>query len=221
MSVLTVHQAPQEFLPERKWLGLYNVMLRPRTQAVIQIDEADLAPIQRVFPEELMNIVFSYLSPYNLGRAACVCKQWKHLCEHSRHWEAACREAFGTCHKDVACSQQLVRQRYRSSWQRLFLEVPHLRFEGLYVSRNTYIRQGVAEWRREKTCHLVTYFRYFRFFRDGTLLYRTSPMTVKQVAKSMMRNPCQVGTSKQHKYEQHVHTGRYVIKVGARQFAWQ
>jgi hypothetical protein len=44
----------------------------------------------------------------------------------------------------------------------MFLESPHLRFEGLYVSRNTYIRQGVSEWKREKTCHLVTYFRYFR-----------------------------------------------------------
>jgi hypothetical protein len=44
----------------------------------------------------------------------------------------------------------------------MFLESPHLRFEGLYVSRNTYIRQGVAEWKRERTCHLVTYFRYFR-----------------------------------------------------------
>lgn len=50
----------------------------------------------------------------------------------------------------------------RGSWKRMFLESPHLRFEGLYVSRNTYIRQGVSEWKREKTCHLVTYFRYFR-----------------------------------------------------------
>lgn len=95
----------------------------------------------------------------------------------------------------------------------MFLQTPHLRFEGLYVSRNTYIRQGVAEWRREKTCHLVTYFRYFRFFPDGTLLYRTSPNTVKQVAKSLQRNPCQHGTRTAAKYEQHVHTGRYVIKV--------
>lgn len=41
----------------------------------------------------------------------------------------------------------------------MFLQAPHLRFEGLYVSRNTYIRQGAVEWKREKTCHLVTYFR--------------------------------------------------------------
>jgi F-box protein 9 len=96
----------------------------------------------------------------------------------------------------------------------MFLESPHLRFEGLYVSRNTYIRQGVAEWKRERTCHLVTYFRYFRFFQDGTLLYRTSPHTVKTVAKSLVRNPCQHGTRPANKYEQHVHTGRYVIKGG-------
>lgn len=31
------------------------------------------------------------------------------------------------------------------SWKRWFLEQPHLRFDGLYVSRNTYIKTGVAE----------------------------------------------------------------------------
>jgi F-box protein 9 len=51
----------------------------------------------------------------------------------------------------------------------MFLDSPHLRFDGLYVSRNTYIRQGVAEWKREKTCHLVTYFRYFRCAARGVL----------------------------------------------------
>jgi F-box protein 9 len=97
----------------------------------------------------------------------------------------------------------------------MFLDSPHLRFQGLYVSRNTYIRQGVAEWKREKTCHLVTYFRYFRFFPDGTLLYRTSPQTVIKVAKSMLGNPCQHGVRPAAKYDQHVHSGRYVIKVSS------
>lgn len=112
-----------------------------------------------------------------------------------------------------AC-QALVRASFRSSWRRLFLESPHLRYEGLYVSRNTYVRQGVAEWRRERTVHLVTYFRYWRFFPDGTLLYRTSPLTIAKVAKSMARNPSTAGGSKaQLKHEQHVHSGRYVVKV--------
>lgn len=102
----------------------------------------------------------------------------------------------------------------RGSWRRLFLECPHLRFDGLYVSRNTYIRQGVSEWKRDKgSCFLVTYFRYFRFFPDGTLLYRTSPLTVGKVAKSLMRNPCQAQQNQKF-WDQHVFSGRYVIKVG-------
>lgn len=28
----------------------------------------------------------------------------------------------------------------------MFLERPHLRFDGLYVSRNTYIKRGLVEW---------------------------------------------------------------------------
>eukprot|EP00878_Enallax_costatus_P024541 GHUV01026194.1.p1 GENE.GHUV01026194.1~~GHUV01026194.1.p1 ORF type:complete len:277 (+),score=60.16 GHUV01026194.1:176-1006(+) len=219
MSVLTLQQ-PVEVLQSRPWLALYGVMLRPRRQAA-HLEEADLAPIQRLFPEEMMNTIFSYLGPYELGRAACVCRQWRHLSEHHKHWQAACQQAYGACHKDVTCSQDLVRKSYRCSWRRLFLECPHLRFDGLYASRNTYIRQGVSEWRREKgSCFLVTYFRYFRFFPDGTLLYRTSPLTIGKVAKSMMRSPCEA-QQKQKQQDQHVFSGRYVIKVGGNDSCYQ
>ena len=44
----------------------------------------------------------------------------------------------------------------------MYLERPHLRFDGLYVSRNTYIRTGVTEWRVKNPVHLVCYYRYFR-----------------------------------------------------------
>ena len=50
----------------------------------------------------------------------------------------------------------------RSSWRAMYLERPHLRFDGLYVSRNTYIRTGVTEWRVKNPVHLVCYYRYFR-----------------------------------------------------------
>jgi len=34
-----------------------------------------------MFPEELMHTMFSYLGPYTLGKASCVCKQWQHLAQ--------------------------------------------------------------------------------------------------------------------------------------------
>ena len=50
----------------------------------------------------------------------------------------------------------------RGSWRTMYLDRPHLRFDGLYVSRNTYIRTGVTEWRVKNPVHLVCYYRYFR-----------------------------------------------------------
>lgn len=67
---------------------------------------------------------------------------------------------------------------YRYDWREMFLKRPHLRFEGLYVSRNTYIHTGITEWRIKNPVHLVTYFRYIRFFPNGTLLQRTSPEVI-------------------------------------------
>lgn len=57
----------------------------------------------------------------------------------------------------------------------MFLQRPHLRFDGLFVSRNTYIRTGITEWRIKNPVHMVCYFRYLRFLPDGRFLYRTSP----------------------------------------------
>jgi F-box protein 9 len=42
-------------------------------------DNEDLALIQRVFTDEMMAALFSRLGPYALGRAACVCRQWRFL----------------------------------------------------------------------------------------------------------------------------------------------
>lgn len=44
----------------------------------------------------------------------------------------------------------------------MFVHHPHLRFDGVYVGRNTYVRTGVAEFSNSKAVHLVSYFRYFR-----------------------------------------------------------
>lgn len=232
-STTTQTRGLQQQLECRPWLALYGVRLQVLPKALTEEEQAELALIQRVFPEELLTTIFSFLGAYTLGRAACVCQQWRQLAEHPKHWQAACADAFGPCHKDVRPCQELVRQQHRGSWKRLFLATPHVRFEGLYVSRNTYIRQGAAELRRSATCHLVTYYRYFRFFPDGSLLYRTSPNTVARVAKSLQparpqqqqqpasTSSCTGGGSVRPptvapaaKYEQHVQAGRYVIKGG-------
>lgn len=77
------------------------------------------------------------------------------------------------------------------------------------------MRTGVVEWRANNTVHLVSYFRYFRFLPDGTFIYRTSPLVVSKVVKSLtthVRLQGEARVGKAGKDEQ-VHSGRYAIKV--------
>lgn len=45
-----------------------------------------------------------------------------------------------------------------------FIMGPHFRTDGLYISRITYLRQGYRESAISQPSHLVTYYRYLRFF---------------------------------------------------------
>jgi F-box protein 9 len=73
---------------------------------------------------------------------------------------------------------------YSSSWQRMFRTRPRIRFNGCYISTVNYLRSGQASpfqttW--NSPVHIITYFRYLRFFRDGTaisLLTTTEPTDV-------------------------------------------
>ncbi|KAM7209389.1 hypothetical protein V8F20_000439 [Naviculisporaceae sp. PSN 640] len=62
---------------------------------------------------------------------------------------------------------------YNSSWQRMFRLRPRIRFGGCYISTVNYIRPGQAattQYTWASPVHIVTYYRYLRFFRDGSVL---------------------------------------------------
>ncbi|KAL2130273.1 hypothetical protein VTI74DRAFT_6690 [Chaetomium olivicolor] len=62
---------------------------------------------------------------------------------------------------------------YSRSWQRMFRLRPRIRFNGCYISTVNYIRAGQASANQitwNSPVHIVTYYRYLRFFRDGTAI---------------------------------------------------
>ena len=63
---------------------------------------------------------------------------------------------------------------FLSSWRLMHLLRPKLRTDGLYVSRNTYLRRGVVELSTSVPIHIVVYYRYLAF-SNGGFLYRTTP----------------------------------------------
>ncbi|SPO02298.1 related to H. sapiens F-box protein [Cephalotrichum gorgonifer] len=62
---------------------------------------------------------------------------------------------------------------YSSSWRQMFRHRPRIRFSGCYIATANYIRAGShtngshITW--NSPVHIVTYYRYLRFFRDGTV----------------------------------------------------
>jgi len=81
-------------------------------------------------------------------------------------------------------SEQLLHTKYSDSWRQLFRNRPRIRFNGCYISTVNYTRAGATStntltW--GAPIHVVTYFRYLRFFRDGSvisLLTTTEPADV-------------------------------------------
>lgn len=72
----------------------------------------------------------------------------------------------------AALTQLLVPKPY-PSYRNLFRQRPRIRFNGCYISTVNYARPGQAQpttstW--SSPIHIVTYFRYLRFLRDGTCI---------------------------------------------------
>lgn len=85
---------------------------------------------------------------------------------------------------------------WNGNWRGMFRERPRIRFNGCYISTVNYVRAGVANanhitW--NSAVHIVTYYRYLRFFRDGTVisLLTTSEPTeiVHHLTRSILAAP--------------------------------
>jgi len=74
------------------------------------------------------------------------------------------------------------------SWREMFIERPHLHFHGLYMNKVELFRQGEATLEKFYPPWMkVIYYRYLRFFSDGTMLMHTSaadPITTIPLLKN-------------------------------------
>lgn len=194
---------PSAFLPSyRPWLSLYGARIRAGGH---ETNSQELSPIQAMLPLELVASVFQHLSPMGVGAAACVCQSWRSAAETPALWQAACQSAFSNDSKEsLLC---LLRKHHRCRWKDMYLDRPHMRFDGVYVSRNTYIKRGVIEWRVRVGCHVVAYYRYMCFQPDGSFLYRTSPEVVSKVAKGLQ----DYHRTRRHKRDDSISRGRYLL----------
>jgi F-box protein 9 len=92
--------------------------------------------------------------------------------------------------ESTATTLALYRSLYGRSWQRMFRQRPRIRFNGCYISTVNYLRSGQASPNQAtwgSPVHIVTYYRYLRFFRDGTVLSLTETAEPGDVVHHLTR----------------------------------
>jgi len=123
--------------------------------------------------------VFKRLPIRDVVRCSAVCREWRALVDGAEEvWRAACLAVpawrapgdGGAAHV-IATVDRFFNRR----WRDMYTYRPHLRTDGLYVSRNTYLRRGEVYLKARAPVHLVVYFRYYAFSPAGGFLYRCTP----------------------------------------------
>lgn len=139
---------------------------------------------------------------------ALVCKRLAYHFAHEQHiWKRLCQGSkfgFRGMHYSFTCDlyghrEYTLAPRYTpfpleapvqipkplSSWSHVFQTFPRIRFTGIYISTVNYTRAGATSFYQNVSwnspIHIVTYYRYLRFYPDGTvvsLLDTTEPREV-------------------------------------------
>ncbi|KAJ3277945.1 hypothetical protein HDU76_010105 [Blyttiomyces sp. JEL0837] len=73
---------------------------------------------------------------------------------------------------------------YKEDWLLMFLTKHRIRFDGIYISRVNYARQGYAE-SLHNPFMIVTYFRYLRFLPSGTVISWTTSLEPQVAVKDI------------------------------------
>ncbi|CAH2248696.1 F-box only 9 isoform X1 [Pelobates cultripes] len=112
-------------------------------------------------------VVSSDLDLRSLEQLSLVCKGFYICARDPEIWRRACLKIWGrSCVKLVPYT----------TWRQMFLERPRVRFDGVYISKTTYIRQGEQSLDGfYRAWHQVEYYRYIRFFSDGYIMMLTTP----------------------------------------------
>ena len=84
-------------------------------------------------------------------------------------------------------SFQLAPGYYKSfgNYRNMFVKCPRVNLNGYYIQRDKYLRVGVKDEKHPFTpIHVIYYYRYIRFFEDGTVIYHVIPIVFRLEIKN-------------------------------------
>lgn len=124
-------------------------------------------------PSEVLTAIFSLLEPEQLSTLAQVCGTFLAYAYDPTHWR---RIALRTWPNESV--KDLEKQLYKyKTWRKLCIQRPSLRTNAIYVTRHQFTKTASrsAAYEPLAPVFLVTYYRFLRFYADGTVVSLTTP----------------------------------------------
>ena len=134
-------------------------------------------------PLEVVHRILSHLDPDTVGAMPVVSGTWSLIPDDSVY-KVLCERVY----LSQTRWKQLRIERW-PSWKHMFLLRPRIRTNGVYVLRTCYIKAPHLDmWTQMPAGSVleVVYYRYFRFYDDGTVLYslnHTPPNRMLEILK--------------------------------------
>lgn len=143
-------------------------------------EEPEGPPLVLTLPTEVYTNVFSRLDAESLSAAAQTCIAWRAVAYDPQFWRRlACRTwpAEPLASLERRLWTPIPPQPAYQTWRKLMIYRPRMRANGIYVQRHQYAksRGRVVGDGTVAPVFLVTYYRFLRFFPDGTVLSLISP----------------------------------------------
>lgn len=127
-------------------------------------------------PHELMfkilrHVIGDELDLASLEQAGMVCRGFYLMSKEKLLWRDICFSTWGASTSSVA-----LKRGSDIDWRHMFLERARVNFDGIYISRTRYFRQGDVGFQdiTYRPFHVVRYYRYLRFFPNRRVLILTT-----------------------------------------------
>ncbi|KAJ3011938.1 hypothetical protein HKX48_006559 [Thoreauomyces humboldtii] len=152
----------------------------------LEIGFEPLNPTRTLLPSEILSqiIAFAILQQgtSTVVNLSLVSKRMTVLCSEQRVWRTVCEKVHRPPSPDPLSVELPL---YGDSWFDLWMDRPRVRCDGCFISRTNYLRQGVAVESYYAPTHLISYFRYLRFYPNGRVLFWTTTNEPVQAVKVM------------------------------------
>lgn len=132
-------------------------------------------------PQELIRKLLFYVVGEELDLAsleciAMTCRGFYLQARDQLLWKSICFQTWGSAIKLMTEDDKENHTTSSLDWRQVYIDRPRVNFDGVYISRTRYIRQGDIGFQdlTYRPFHIVRYYRYLRFFPDGRVLILTT-----------------------------------------------